>query len=294
MQLVKDALFETMTWDQWSASLNSKITGTFNLHMELPSDLSFFIILSSVAGIAGSLGQSNYATGNTYQDAFAAHRRAMGQSAVSIDLGWMGDVGIVAESATLIKGKEAAGDLAKIYEKEFLALLDYYCNPNLNINTTEAAQPILGLVTPRQLRDKGHEPPDWLVDRPLFRGLKNLGAADNADDSIAKGQVDKSQDIAGEFKRAKSSEEEAMIATKGFVHKLGTALSLSPDEIDPSRPVHVYGVDSLLAVELRNWFAKTLKADITVFNITGQASLEKLAEQAARSSNLKARPNKVQ
>lgn len=127
-------------------------------------------MLSSAAGIVGSMGQSNYAAGNTYQDGLAAHRLALGEKAVSIDLGWMGDVGIVAENAELTKGKEAVADLAPVYETEYLALLDYYLDSDL-VQTPDQAQAIIGLVTPAQFWNRGAEPPDWLMERPLSEGF---------------------------------------------------------------------------------------------------------------------------
>ena len=33
--------------------------------------------------------------------------------------------------------------------------------------------------------------------------------------------------------------------------------------------MHTYGVDSLVAVELRNWFSRSLKLDVAIFDIVG-------------------------
>lgn len=284
-ELSKDALFESMTWNQWSISIRSKVHSTWNLHRQLPQGLAFFITLSSVAGIAGSIGQSNYAAGNTFQDGLTAHRLALGEKAVSIDLGWMGDVGAVAENADLTKGKEDAGDLAPIYENEFLALLDHYCDPGLQVLTPEQAQPVTGLVSPAQFRAKGLQPPDWLVDRPLFKGLAQevdeQGGGTTASDN---NQDDR--DWVFELLRAASGERAANVVADALVQRLSKATSIPPAEIDRTRPLHAYGVDSLLAIELRNWFIKLFKADVAIFDITGQASLEKVAEGAAATSTL--------
>lgn len=273
-----------MTWDQWSISIRSKISSTWNLHRQLPHGLTFFVMLSSVAGIVGSMGQSNYAAGNTFQDGLAAHRLALGEKAVSIDLGWMGDVGAVAENAELTKGKEYAGDLAPVYENEFLALLDHYCDPGLPLLTPEQAQPVVGLVTPAQFRTKGVQPPDWLIDRPLFRGLAQ--EADEEGGSTTAPRNEEEHDWVAEFLCAESGARAAEIVVDALVQRLSKATSIPPAEIDRARPLHAYGVDSLLAVELRNWFSKLFKADVAIFDITGQASLEKVAEGAATSSSL--------
>ncbi|KAK9413400.1 hypothetical protein SUNI508_02599 [Seiridium unicorne] len=279
--VLQDSLFETMSWDQWSISIRSKVASTWNLHRQLPSGLSFFIMLSSVAGIAGSMGQSNYAAGNTYQDALAAHRLAVGEKATSIDLGWMGDVGIVAENDSLTKGKEAAGDLAKIQEVEFLALLDHYCGETLEIKTSEQAQPIIGLVTPAQFRGQGIEPPDWLIDRLIFSGLEQHSNGNEANHSADGNTGVNEHDWVNAFICAQSSNEAGDVVVEALVQKLSKATSITPDDIDRSRPLHTFGVDSLLAVEIRNWFGKLFKADVAIFDITGQASLEEIARGAA-------------
>ena len=55
--------------------LAPKVTGTFNLD-QASSDvqLDFFVLLSSVAGAVGNVGQADYAAANGFMDQFAAHR----------------------------------------------------------------------------------------------------------------------------------------------------------------------------------------------------------------------------
>ena len=62
---------------------------------------------------------------------------------------------------------------------------------------------------------------------------------------------------------------------------------MAVEDIDMTRPPHVYEVDSLLAVELRNWFAKVWKVDVAVFDITGQESIAALGATVARKSGLR-------
>lgn len=59
---------------------------------------------------------------------------------------------------------------------------------------------------------------------------------------------------------------------EGLVRKVSKALSIPPEDIDANKPLHAYGVDSLLAVELRNWFAKELNADVAIFDIMAGSS----------------------
>lgn len=61
-----------MTLDDYNATIRPKVHGTLNLQKAFSTEsLAFFISLSSTAGILGMTAQSNYAAGNTFQDALA-------------------------------------------------------------------------------------------------------------------------------------------------------------------------------------------------------------------------------
>lgn len=79
-------------------------------------------------------------------------------------------------------------------------------------------------------------------------------------------------------------EDAAKIVTEGVTYKLAKALRLDADGIDIKEPLHQYGVDSMLAVELQNWFAKTCKANVAVFYIVGARIFEDVGARVARSS----------
>lgn len=91
--MLRDGLFEKMTYERWSQATSPKIQGSWNLHELMPHNLDFFIMLSSVAGIVGNGGQSNYCAGNTYQDQLAHYRRSLGLPGQVIDLGAIGGLG---------------------------------------------------------------------------------------------------------------------------------------------------------------------------------------------------------
>ncbi|KAF6789996.1 KR domain-containing protein [Colletotrichum sojae] len=97
--VLQDAMFENMTLEQWNLAIRAirtKVDTAWNLHRLLPQDLDFFVLLSSLAGVLGQMATANYAAGCAFQDALARHCVERGQKAVSLDIGWMRDVGIVA------------------------------------------------------------------------------------------------------------------------------------------------------------------------------------------------------
>lgn len=113
-----------MTFEQMTASIRPKVQGTRNLYEYFPKDLDFFLMLSSIAGIAGSRGQSNYAAGNTFQDAFAKYRAGQNLRATSINLGTVVGVGYIAENESdLICENLKILGLKNIHEDEVLAVI---------------------------------------------------------------------------------------------------------------------------------------------------------------------------
>ena len=55
-------------------------------------------------------------------------------------------------------------------------------------------------------------------------------------------------------------------------------------EIDASLPTSEYGVDSLVAVELRNWLFAKAAAEMSIFDMLQSKSLNALAEKVATKS----------
>lgn len=76
--VLQDSRVEEMTYNQWRAAVDPKVTGTWNLHEVFGDALDFFILFSSSGGIIGSFSQGNYCAGNTFQDALARYRAGMG------------------------------------------------------------------------------------------------------------------------------------------------------------------------------------------------------------------------
>ncbi|MBX0301905.1 KR domain-containing protein [Cryobacterium sp. 1639] len=88
--LAGDGFAITKDWDAFADVLGPKTTGTRLLERHTDADpLRFFALCSSLTGVIGAPGQSDYAAANAYLDATAARLRAAGRPAVSIDwTGW--------------------------------------------------------------------------------------------------------------------------------------------------------------------------------------------------------------
>ncbi|KAL2831363.1 KR domain-containing protein [Aspergillus pseudoustus] len=77
--------------------LGLKSQASWNLdHVLQGTELDFFVLLSSVAGIGGSRSQSNHNAANAFEDTLARLRVSEGLPGASIDLGV-----VVSASSTL-------------------------------------------------------------------------------------------------------------------------------------------------------------------------------------------------
>lgn len=93
--ILRDGALLGLDLAQFRAVLDSKLTGTWNLHA-LTRDLALdhFVMFSSVSSLLGAPGQGNYAAANAVMDGVAAHRRARGLPALTIQWGAFRDVGL--------------------------------------------------------------------------------------------------------------------------------------------------------------------------------------------------------
>lgn len=277
---IQDSTFEQMSYDQWCTTIQPRVQGSWNLHSLLPKGMEFFILLSSITGVVGTGGQANYAAGNTFMDALARARLAAGEKAVSLDLGWIESAGTVAENKDVEKGLDSAGFLIPISQVSLCGILDYYCNPARNINELNC-QTVVGVATPGYAKTKGKDFPQ-ILKRSLWRALTIGGSQDSSPSGLA--TANKQLDYAELLSKAKSLPEAVGIVEAGLLKKLSGALGIPVDSIDTTRPIHVYGVDSLLAVSLRGWFKKEFRSNISVFDIIGNSSLDTVSGMAASRS----------
>lgn len=267
-----------MTYEDWVIGVNSTAASSWDLHTALPSGLDFFIILSSLNGIVGGRAQANYAAGNTYKDALAHYRVSLGEKAVSIDLGLMVNEGNVAENSELLASMRRLGHLMDIHQAELMALMEYYCDSNLPLLPQGQVQVLVGLETPVAVRAKGIEL-HHAIHRPIFRQLFCM------DDSLElSSSHQESVNYAELLRQAPSADEAGSLVTAWFQSKVGQVLGLKVEDIDTDWPVHTYGMDSLVAIDLKNWFSREIGADIQVFLLLSNKSLATVAMEAAKAS----------
>jgi myxalamid-type polyketide synthase MxaD len=98
--VLEDALLRYYDQDRFARVLAPKVQGAWNLHNQtLDSPLEFFVLFSSISSVLGTTGQGAYAAGNSFLDALAHQRRALGLHGLSINWGPWAEVGMAAARA---------------------------------------------------------------------------------------------------------------------------------------------------------------------------------------------------
>ncbi|GAA87467.1 hypothetical protein AKAW_05581 [Aspergillus luchuensis IFO 4308] len=283
--VLKSAMFANMTLDQWNEALRSKVQGSYNLDRHLPTQLDFFIFLSSVCGIIGASGQSNYAFGCAYQDALARSKVAMRQKAVSIDLGIVEGVGYTAEHQGVGSFMRSLG-LQPIPEEYLLSILEYYCDSRREILHPSDAQIVVGIMSQDEMQRSGLVRSRF-YSRPLWNHLqRRMNPTLGGSKVVAAQRPNKKGPSSLKLPMAASDDTLSSVADGGpdavsraICERVSDVLAINADDIDPAKPLHMYGVDSLVAMELRSWFKEALQKDVAVFDILSNRPIGVLAQE---------------
>ena len=274
--VLRDSVFENMSYDTWEPVIRAKVDGSINLHNQVPNqkDLEFFILLSSVAGIVGNTGQANYSAGCAFQDALARHRVSQGLRGTSLNLGMIQSAGYVSENPEVVRLLLKQGfkpvKLEHVFRLLKLAIVEPATKP-------EDCQIAIGIHYDYS-ESTNRTPPAFLRD-PRFVHLVGRAATDSDADGGTVGTK--------ELVREASSYDEALkLMTDALLEKLAGILGLAQEDISPTQRIMDLGVDSLVAVELRNWLVRDLEAEVKVIEILSTDSISVFMEKVSKKSKL--------
>jgi thioesterase domain-containing protein/acyl carrier protein len=258
--VLADGVLADMTLEQMDRAMLPKVQGSWNLHTATrDASLDFFVLFSSVAAVLGSPGQGNYAAGNAALDALAHARRAAGLRATSINWGPWADSGMAAE-----QGRDDAVQsrgMRLIPPERGLEILDKL----LRANVAQVA--VMDVHWADLLRTLG-------ARQPLL--LKDLAA-----EVAAAGGVDSGSRVDVEFRnrlQAADGESRRAMVCDYIQHELARIMGVAPESLEADRPLSTFGLDSLLALELKNNLEGRLDFTLPMAKLMEGPSIASLAE----------------
>ena len=263
--VLSDGSVANQNWDRFEQVLWPKILGAWHLHRATEDrDLDLFVLFSSVVGVLGSAGQTNHASANAFLDQLAIHRRALGLPGQSVAWGAWSEVGEAEEQRERIAGRMAARGARWIAPQQGLRALDHILSQDLTGSVvTSVDWPVYAEsfdTRPALLEDLLTEPEESNetasagLEGALMHRLWNVQAAERR--------------------------ELLLSFVQGELQSVLRLPSLPP----PTARFFDLGIDSLMAVELRNRLNRAFAGEFVapntvVFDYPDAASLsEYLAE----------------
>ncbi|CAN5314174.1 hypothetical protein BH11PSE11_BH11PSE11_34670 [soil metagenome] len=239
-----------------NAVLHPKIAGALALDRAVRGKpIKHFVLFASAAGIVGSANQVNHGFGSSFLDALAHARRRQGLPGLSLDWGVWSSVGAAAR-----KGFDAQAEqlgLGSITPQQGSAALGAALG-------AKAAQLVV-LPSVDWRRFTGHL---GALCSPLYElVLKEIETAPEA-----------KAEPASTARTALSRND----AADALARVVGALLSL-PRDFDHEIPLAELGLDSLVAVEIKNQVLRELGVEISVRELIEGATLSDLASRVADS-----------
>lgn len=262
----KDGLLSQLDEASIRAVLAPKIAGAWALHKALEkhgTEIDFFLSLSSVAQVLGSLGQANYVAANSFLDGFANYRAGCERPAQAVSLGALGEAGFVAENAAMGSYLESMGILP-MASADALDSLDGFAVSSAVSRTMAAI--------------------DWTKVRSAFGSQGVTPRLAGLMPGTPKGDHKLRQMLA-----AVPAAAWPALLQEFLVEEVSRVLDVEPQSVPVNRPLAELGLDSLSSIELKNRIETRLALTMTVGAFLQAPTLEKLSSVIASTFEEQAR-----
>ncbi|KAF4335841.1 polyketide synthase [Fusarium beomiforme] len=276
---IKDSIFSNMTHADWTEAIKPKTIGSDNLVQAVLANSvdPFFIFLSSSAGVIGNRGQANYAAGNCFEDALALNLRLQGKHAVSIDLGPVLGAGMISDDKEILDILRASGFYG-IRHEDFLTMITHAITAEIAPKTRMPGHVVMGIGSGGLIRQNQPADPYW--SRTSLYSYLNLVDTPLPDLTLVETPAD--FDLKSLLSGCHNTDAAAEIVTTGLSLMLAKAMNMLPEEINTEKPPNVYGVDSLVAVGIRNWVFTNCGVEVSVFEVLSGRTVAELSKEIAR------------
>ncbi len=243
--VLSDGALTNQSWERFETVLWPKILGAWHLHRATANrDLDMFVLFSSRVGVMGNPGQANHAAANAFLDQLAAHRRAQGLPGQAIAWGAWSEIGEAAEQRERIDRQRSALGGRWFTPQQGLRAFDQLVSQDV---TTSVVMSM-----------------DWSVfeeaveDRPPF--LEDLLSSESDDEADSPAS---SEDLLSRLRETPAAREELLVA---FLQQEVQAVLRLPTAPEPTVGFFDLGMDSLMAVELRNRLNRAFAEEYVVPN----------------------------
>lgn len=261
--VLDDAVLLQQSEERFRKVMAPKVDGGWNLHRltrEMPLD--FFVTFSSISALIGSPGQGNYAAGNAFMDSLAQYRRAQGLPGLSINWGPWEGAGMTATSSRRDKARWAASGLTPLVPQGGMEALE-------KLLVTEQAQAgVFAIDWSKFLRQFPGKVPSLLAELSRQARSKTQNAQASAQ------QLERLRRLA----QVEAAERRTQVGT--FLHEqVAKTLGIGAAQVDRDQPISEMGLDSLMAIELKNAVEAGLGVTLSMDSLTAETTVEDLSDR---------------
>jgi acyl transferase domain-containing protein/NADPH:quinone reductase-like Zn-dependent oxidoreductase/NAD(P)-dependent dehydrogenase (short-subunit alcohol dehydrogenase family)/acyl carrier protein len=270
--ILDDGILFQLDQERFQAVMAAKLIGAWNLHAKtLERSLDFFVLFSSAASVFGSLGQGNYAAANAFLDALAHYRRSRGLTASSINWGPWAEGGMAARANR--GDRLAISGIASLAPDTGLKALE-------SILSQDLAQVCVMPIKWEQ----------WFRQNPASSQsplLANL-VREYADLSNTSGQT-QTAGLNGAALLAAGPDERRQLMESYVQQEVAHTLGIDLARLDSEIPLDSLGLDSLMAIELKNRIETNFGINLPLLTFADGSSVShlsaRLLDQLEKSSS---------
>ena len=265
-----------MSLDDFQIPLETKVRGTLNLRRAFcKPGLDFFIMISSAANIVGTSGQANYNAGNAVQDAIAHSSTLDRCHYLSFSPGIIEGTSAVRGNETRLNALRRAG-LTPISEDEIDKMLEYVLS-----DTARKHRPA-HVVAGFDAQSLSHAlSANGNIRSAMFTHVVGLTEV-----KIAVGKMTPQNSFREILVAHGPSDNLLTHAVETVKEKLSSLMAIDVGIMNLDKPIFDFGLDSLVAIELRNWIRRDFEASLQSLEILDGQSIRTLAKLILDRSQL--------
>jgi thioester reductase-like protein len=230
----------------FASVVDGKVQGALHLDaLTRGQPVDFFVLFGSISAVVGSPGQAHYAAGNAMLDGLAARRRAEGLPATCLAWGPIRHIGMAATAE--MEARFARMGVRYLAPEQMLAALDRALSSDV------ASAALLGLEPDGGL---------GMADKPFLSALSTRTA-----DSGVRAEL-----------RAADGEARRELLRAWIRERIAAVIGAAPQDIGVTTSFSELGLDSLMALELRNRIQRDLGLSLSATVALSHDSVGRLSD----------------